>query len=76
MATVTAIAFNFFETVGLLQPRIEVVVREPIECMVERKPLRMQWVRELDSSGRRILRIQWTEDKQGERGTSSSPRSN
>jgi hypothetical protein len=60
MATVTAIAFNRFETIGLVQPRIEVVVREPEECTVERKPLRMQWVHEVDSTGRKVLRIQWT----------------
>ena len=32
MATFTAIAFNLFETIGLVQPCIEVMVREPVEC--------------------------------------------
>ena len=52
MATFTAITFNLFETIGLVQPRIQVMVREPVECTVERKPLRMQWVHEVDSNGR------------------------
>ena len=63
MATITAIAFNLFETVGLVQPRIQVMVREPEEYVAGRAPLRMQWVREVDSNGRRVLRIQWTADK-------------
>jgi hypothetical protein len=29
MATFTAITFNLFETVGLVQPRIEIIGREP-----------------------------------------------
>jgi hypothetical protein len=41
MATITAIAFNLFETIGLVQPRIEIIGREPEECMTERKPLRL-----------------------------------
>ena len=63
MASFTAIASNLFETIGLVQPRIEVEVRETTECTVERRPLRMQWVREVDSNGRRVIRVQWTEDK-------------
>jgi hypothetical protein len=63
MATVTAIAFNLFETIGLVQPRIEVVVREPGQCVVERQLLRMHWAHETDSNGRRVIRIRWVEDK-------------
>ena len=59
MATIAAIAFNLFETIGLVQPRIEIIVREPEERDVERKPLRMQWVHETDSTGRKVIRIRW-----------------
>ena len=69
MATVTAIAFNLFETIGLVQPRIEVMVREPVECNDKREPLRMHWVREVDSSGRRVLRIRWSADENSEGAT-------
>ena len=60
MATITAFAFNFFETIGLAQPHIEVSVREPEEYVATREPLRMQWVRDVDSKGRKVVRIQWT----------------
>ncbi len=63
MATFTAIAFNMFETVGLVQPRIEVAVHEPAEYAVEHQPLRMEWVRDVDSNGRGVIRIQWSTDK-------------
>lgn len=76
MATVSAIAFNLFETIGLVQPRIEVMVREPAECTLERQPLRMRWVHEVDSTGRKVLRIQWTENKQREGITPFARRSN
>ncbi|MGA2654271.1 MAG: hypothetical protein ABSF28_27425 [Terracidiphilus sp.] len=76
MATFTAIAFNTFETVGLVQARIEVAVREPAEYAAEHKPLRMEWVREVDSTGRKVIRIQWATDKQREGMTASATRSN
>lgn len=76
MATFTAIAFNMFETVGLVRPRIEVAVHEPAEYAVEREPLRMEWVRDVDSDGRRVIRIQWSTDKQREGMTSSANRRN
>ena len=34
--------------------------------LLNAEPLRMRWVRELDSNGRRVTRIQWIEDKQRE----------
>jgi len=49
MATITAIAFNLFETIGLVQPRIEIIGREPEEHDFESKPLCMQWVHEADA---------------------------
>jgi hypothetical protein len=61
MATLTAIAHNAFQAIGLVRPRIEVMVREPAEYS-ERKPIRMQWVREADAQGRKIMRIRWVED--------------
>jgi hypothetical protein len=64
MATITAIAFNLFETIGLVQPRIEIIGREPEEHDFESKPLCMQWVHEADSTGRKVIRIRWVEDKQ------------
>ena len=76
MATVTAIAFNLFETIGLVQPRIEVAVHDPAEYAVVPKPLRMQWVRVVDFNGRRVLRIQWSTDNQCEGITPSARRSN
>jgi hypothetical protein len=66
MATLTAVAFNLFETIGFVQPCIQVMVRETTEYSVGLQPLRMRWVRELDSNGRRVTRIQWIEDKQRE----------
>lgn len=72
MATVTAITFNLFETIGLVQPRIELMIREPEQCVADRKPLRMQWVHRVDSSGRKVIRIQWTADKQREGMTTSA----
>ena len=64
MATITAIAFNLFETIGLVQPRIEIIGRESEEHDVESKPLCMVWVHEADSTGRKVIRIRWVEDKQ------------
>jgi hypothetical protein len=61
MATLTAITYNVFQAIGLVRPRIEVVVREPAEYTVH-KPIRMQWVRETDAQGRKIMRIRWVED--------------
>ena len=63
MVSFTAIASNLIETIGLVRPRIEVEVRETTEYTVERRPLRMQWVRGVDSNGRKIIRVQWTENK-------------
>jgi hypothetical protein len=76
MATVTAIAFNLFETIGLVQPRFEIIGREPEEHDAESKPLQMQWVREADSAGRKVIRIRWVEDKQRKGATPSARRSN
>ena len=76
MATVTAIAFNLFETIGLIQPRIGRIVREPVECAVERKPLGMQWFYDVGSTGRKVLRIHWKTDNQREGMTPSARRSN
>jgi len=59
MATLTAMAFNLFETIGFVRPCIEVMVREATECPVELKPLHMQWVRERRFDGRTATRIQW-----------------
>jgi hypothetical protein len=62
MAAITVFAYNLFETIGIVRPRIEVMVREATDRCTERKPLRMQWVRGADSEGRKVLRIQWVED--------------
>jgi hypothetical protein len=62
MATLKAMASNLFETIGLVPPCIEVMVREATECPVELKPLHMQWVRERKSDGRTVTRVQWVED--------------
>jgi hypothetical protein len=67
MATVTAIAYNLLETIGLVRPRIEVVVRYISEHPTTPKPLRMEWVRTTDAYGRRILRVQWVEDTSEDR---------
>lgn len=74
MATLSAIASNLFETIGLAQPRIEVMVREDTESRMELQPLRMQWVRELDRNGRKVIRIQWVEDKQRKDSTATGRR--
>jgi len=42
MATLSAIASNLLETIGLAQPRMEVMVREDTEGTMELHPLRMQ----------------------------------
>jgi hypothetical protein len=63
MATVSAIAANLFETIGLVQPSIEVMVRETEEYGADRPRLRMCWIRGVDSNGRRVIRIEWIEDK-------------
>ncbi len=63
MATVTAIACNLLETIGLVPPCFEVAVREPEECSAQPKPLRMKWVHGTDATGRKIVRIQWIADK-------------
>jgi hypothetical protein len=73
MASFTAIAHNLFETIGLVQPRIEVMVRETTEYTSDRKPLRMQWVRDVDFNGRRVIRIQWKEENQCKKATSAAP---
>ncbi|HUO59233.1 MAG TPA: hypothetical protein VMU24_01105 [Candidatus Acidoferrales bacterium] len=77
MATLTAIAYNVFEVIGIAQPRIEVMVREPLEyeCSA-RQPLRMQWVREKDSDGRNIMRVRWVEDIERSDKTDFTKRSN
>ena len=62
MAAITVFAHDLFETIGIVQPRIEVMVREATEFSSERAPLRMQWVRSTDSEGRKVLRIQWIEE--------------
>jgi hypothetical protein len=67
MATVTAIAYNLLETIGLVRPRIEVVVREISEHPATPKPLRMEWVKTTDAHGRRILRVHWVEDTSEDR---------
>ncbi|PSH05419.1 MAG: hypothetical protein CXZ00_01635 [Acidobacteria bacterium] len=70
MATITVFAQNLFEIIGLIQPRIEVMVREAPENGAGSAPLRMQWVRGTDSDGRRILRVEWVEDKKRARAES------
>jgi hypothetical protein len=67
MASFTAIASNLFETIGLVQPRIEVMIRDSTECLADSGPGRMHWVHEVDSNGRRVIRIQWIEDKPRDR---------
>lgn len=62
MATMTAIAYGLLETIGLVRPRIEVVVHEISEHTTKPTPLRMEWVNATDANGRRILRVQWVED--------------
>ncbi len=71
MATLSAIASNLLETIGLAQPRMEVMVREDTEGTMELHPLRMQWVREVDCHGRKVVRVQWVEDKQRKASTST-----
>lgn len=76
MATYTAITCNLFEAIAFVQPRIEVIVREPVESAVERIPLRMQWIHDVDSTGRKAIRIHWTTENQREGTTPSARRSN
>ena len=72
MATVTAIAFNVFEKIGFVPFRVAAIVRGPAECADERKPLRMQWVREVDSDGRMAIRIRLSTDNDQERTSPSA----
>jgi hypothetical protein len=50
------------------------MVREGTESRMELQPLRMQWVRELDRNGRKVIRIQWVEDKQRKDSTATGRR--
>jgi hypothetical protein len=50
---------------------MEVMVREDTEGTMELHPLRMQWVREVDCHGRKVVRVQWVEDKQRKASTST-----
>jgi hypothetical protein len=63
MATVSAISANLFETMGFVQPLIVVMVRETDEYGADRPRLRMCWIRDVDPTGRRVIRIEWIEDK-------------
>ena len=63
MATVNAI-YNVFETISIVQPRSELIVREAAECNNQRPPLRMRWMRDTDLAGRNIVRMQWIEDNE------------
>jgi hypothetical protein len=65
MATFTAITHNVFQAIGLVRPRIEVMVREPADYS-EQRPLRMHWVRDFDAEGRKIMRIQWLQTSTNE----------
>jgi hypothetical protein len=67
MATMTAIAYNLLETIGLIRPHIQVMVREISEHPTKPTPLRMEWVKTTDAHGRRILRVQWVEDTSEDR---------
>ncbi len=60
MASLAAIAYNVFESIGIVSPRIEVVVRDgqPDEAPNNK---RMEWAHETDSNGRRVLCIRWVE---------------
>ena len=69
MATLTAIAYNMFETVGLVQPRIEIAVREIGDGATSGRPLQMKWIYERDESGRKVIRIQWAEAMQQKQHT-------
>lgn len=62
MATVTAVAYNLLETIGLARPRIEVVVREISKHQTKPRPLRMRWVHDNDAQGHDIMRIQWIKE--------------
>jgi hypothetical protein len=50
------------ETLGLVRPRIEVVIRKISEHSTRPKPLRMRWVHDHDAQGHDIMRIQWMEE--------------
>jgi hypothetical protein len=63
MATVSAIAANLSETMGFVQPLIVVMVSETDEYGADRRRLRMCWIRDVDPNGRRVIRIEWIEDK-------------
>jgi hypothetical protein len=63
MATLSAIAYNVFEGIGPAKPKIEVMVREPLQYEVsEHQPLRMRWVHETDPDGHSIMRARWVEE--------------
>jgi hypothetical protein len=72
MATVTAIAYNLLETIGLVRPRIELVVHEISEHRTKPKPLRMEWVKTTDAHGRRIFRVHWVVDTSEDRKPAAS----
>jgi hypothetical protein len=62
MATLLANAHNVFETIGVIQPRIEPTIGEARNPCTECRPLRMRWMPDTDLEGRRIMRIHWVED--------------
>lgn len=70
MATLTAIAYNLFETVGLVQPRIEIAVREIEHRESSSRPPQMKWIHGRDESGRKVIRIEWAEADQQPQHTS------
>ena len=72
MATINALAYNIVEKVGLVRPRIEVVVHELSEHPTPPKPLRMQWVPTKDAHGRRVMRVEWVEDTSEDRKQAAS----
>jgi hypothetical protein len=55
-------AITVFESIAIVRPRTEVMVREATEFSSERAPLRMHWVRSTDSEGRNVMRIQWAKE--------------
>jgi hypothetical protein len=57
MATLITNACDVFETVGVIQSRVEVMIADARETSTERKPLRMRWMRDADLEGRSIMRI-------------------
>jgi hypothetical protein len=62
MAAITVFAHDLFESIAIVEPRIEVTIREATEFSFERAPLRMHWVRSTDSEGRNVLRIRWAKE--------------